>query len=98
MLNLEEVKIVATIEIANLFGVEYVKNHLADAAESYPSEENDDIEYEYFLGFEGDEKTGLWSVFARVSVNRETREVTFLDYKTPEGVRMENPVKPISFA
>lgn len=49
----------------------------------------------YFLGFENDDD--LWSVFAKVSVNRVTREVTFLDYKTPDGVRMENPISPISY-
>lgn len=48
------------------------------------------------MGFEGEE--GLWTVFAKVLVNRETKEVTFLDYKTPDGKRMENPIKPISFA
>ena len=56
----------------------------------------DDVEYEYFMGFESEE--GLWTVFAKVLVNRETKEVTFLDYKTPDGKRMENPIKPISFA
>ena len=98
MLNREEANIVATIKIAEFFGVEYVKKNLAEACESYPTDDYDNVDYEYFLGFEGDEESGLWSVFARVSVNRETREVTFLDYKTPDGVRMENPIKPISFA
>ena len=50
------------------------------------------------MGFEGDDETGKWTVFARVSVNRETEEVTFLDYKLPDGKRMENPIKPTSFA
>lgn len=49
----------------------------------------------YFLGFENVDD--LWSVFAKVSVNRVTREETFLDYKTPDGVRMENPISPISY-
>ena len=98
MLNREEANIVATIKIAEFFGVEYVKKNLAESCESYPIDDYDEVDYEYFLGVEGDDKTGLWSVFARVSVNRETREVTFLDYKTPDGVRMENPIKPISFA
>ena len=49
----------------------------------------------YFLGFEND--GDLWSVFAKVNVNRETREITFLDYKTPDGVRMENPISPNSY-
>lgn len=59
---------------------------------------SNDTEYEYFIGFEGDNTTNKWTVFARVSVNRKTKVVTFLDYKTPDGKRMENPVKPISFA
>ena len=31
-------------------------------------------------------------------VNRETKEVIFLDYKTPDGEKMKNPSSPISFA
>lgn len=98
MLNKDEAKILATIEIAKLLGIDYVKEHLSESCESYPTDDFDDVEWEYFLGFEGDEKTGLWTVFARVSVNRETEHVTFLDYKTPSGIRMENPIKPTSFA
>lgn len=97
MLNKTEAKMLATIEIANFFGIEYTKTHLENACESYPTDDYDEVDYEYFLGFEGDKDTGLWSVFARVSVNRETKSVTFLDYKTPDGKRMENPIKPISF-
>lgn len=98
MLNIVETQMLATIEIANLLGVEYVKAHLSDACRAYPPDSDDDVEYEYFLGFEGDDETGLWTVFARVSVNRETEKVTFLDYKTPDDKRMENPLKPTSFA
>ena len=98
MINKDEARVDAWVAIASKFGEEYFREHFEGSCQSYPPEENDDTEYEYFLGFEVDEKTGLWSVFARVSVNRETREVTFLDYKTPKGVRMEKPVKPISFA
>lgn len=98
MLNKIEAKMLATIEIAKMLGVEYVKERLNDSCESYPTDDYDDVEWEYFLGFEGDDSTGLWTVFARVSVNRETEEVTFLDYKTPDGKRMENPIKPTSFA
>ena len=98
MLNKTEAKMLATIEIAKKLGVEYVKAHLNGSCESYPTDNYDDVDWEYFLGFDGDDKTGLWTVFARVSVNRETEEVTFLDYKTPEGHRMENPIKPTSFA
>ena len=98
MLNKTEAKMLATIEIAKKLGVEYVKAHLNGSCESYPTDNYDDVDWEYFLGFDGDDETGLWTVFARVSVNRETEEVTFLDYKTPDGHRMENPIKPTSFA
>ena len=98
LLNTTEAKIDALGAIANLVGIDYFRNHIEEACESYPTDDFDDEDYEYFLGFEGDEKSGLWTVFARVSVNRRTKMVTFLDYKTPDGIRMENPVKPISFA
>ncbi len=97
MWNKDEAKVAATLFIANYFGKEYVKSHIADACEAYPSDENDEIEYEYFLGFEGDDETGLWTVFARVLVNRDTKECIFLDYRNPDGIRMENPLKPTSF-
>lgn len=38
-----------------------------------------------------------WMVFAKVNINMETREVTFQDYKIPNGKRMEKPINPISF-
>ncbi len=98
MLSIIEAKMLATIEIAIKFGGDYVKTHLNSSCESYPSDDCVNIEWEYFLGFEGDDESGLWTVFARVSVNRETKQVTFLDYKTPEGKRMDHPKKPISFA
>ena len=98
MINKFEARIAACGAIADLFGLEYFQSHIEHAFESYPSDEYDEEEYEYFLGFEGDKETGLWLVFARVLVNRKTKECTFLDYKTPDGVRMENPIKPISFA
>ena len=75
---------------------------------SFPTEKSasyekyDDVEYEYFIGFDDigdmDESDYKWKVFARVSVNRVTGEVTILDYKLPNGKRMENPIKPTSFA
>lgn len=98
MLNSYEAKIVACGSIADLFGIDYFKSHIADSCESYPNDNYDEVEYEYFLGFEGDDTTNLWTVFARVLINRETKDVIFLDYKTPDGIRMQNPVKPISFA
>ncbi|MBR3345570.1 MAG: hypothetical protein IKG46_01525 [Solobacterium sp.] len=72
--------------------MDYFKNHIEKSCEAYS--EGDDVDMMYFLGFENDD---LWSAFAKVSVNRVTREVTFLDYKTPDGVRMENPISPISY-
>lgn len=98
MLNKTEAKIAACGAVADLFGLEYFKSHFEDACQSYPTEDYDEVEYEYFLGFESDEETNLWTVFARVMVNRETKECVFLDYKTPDGKRMENPIKPTSFA
>lgn len=98
MINKEEARIDAWVSIAELMGKEYFREHFEGSCQAYPPDSDDDVEYEYFLGFEGDDETGLWTVFARVSVNRETRKVTFLDYKTPDGKRMENPLKPTSFA
>ncbi|MCR5516970.1 MAG: hypothetical protein K6F17_00145 [Lachnospiraceae bacterium] len=98
MLSKFEAKIAACGAIADLFGVDYFRSHFKDACEAYPADIYDDVEYEYFLGFEGAEDANLWTVFARVLVNRETKECIFLDYKTPDGKRMENPIKPTSFA
>ena len=96
MWNKDEAKVAAILYITELFGKDYVKSHISDSCEAYPSDEYDDVEYDYFMGFEGNDN--LWTVFARVLVNRETKKCVFLDYKTPDGKRMENPVKPISFA
>lgn len=96
MINKEEAKVDAWVAIADLFGKDYFRSHFENACHSYPDDQYDDVEYEYFIGFEG--KDNLWTVFAIVLVNRETEECKFLDYKTPDGKRMENPIKPISFA
>lgn len=99
MLNKTEAKMLATKEIAKKLGVEYVKAHLNGSCESYPTDNYDDVDWEYFLGFDDiEDESDNWKVFARVSVNRETEQVTFLDYKTPDGHRMDNPIKPTSFA
>jgi hypothetical protein len=94
MLNKDEAKIYTCYSIAQLVGLEYFKSHINKSCEAYS--EGDDANMTYFLGFEDNGK--LWSVFAKVNINRETREVTFLDYKTPDGTRMENPISPISYA
>lgn len=98
MLNHFEARIAAYGAIAELFGLEYFRQNIQEACQAYPPEESDEVDYEYFLGFEDDSTSGLWTVFARVTVNRETKTVTFLDYKTPDGTRMKHPVKPTSFA
>ena len=92
----EEARIIAILKIADLVGKEYFRSHWVGSCQAYTGD--DDVEYEYFLGFEGDDEKNLWTVFARVSVNRETEEAIFLDYKTPDGHRMENPIKKTSFA
>jgi len=38
-----------------------------------------------------------YAVIILVFAAAVTREVTFLDYKTPDGERMENPISPISY-
>ena len=98
MWNKDEAKVAALLFIADSFGKDYVKAHISDSCESYPTDDYDEVEYEYFLGFESDDTTNRWRVFARVLVDREKKECKFLDYKTPDGVRMENPIKPTSFA
>jgi hypothetical protein len=54
--------------------------------------------YEYFCGFAGNKKTNKWTVFARVLVNRETKEAVFLDYRLPTGERMKKPIKPVIYS
>ncbi len=98
MINNDQAKVDAWLAIADLMGRDYFRDHFEGSCHAYPPNDSDEVEYEYFIGFEGDEDNNLWTVFARVSVNRETEQVTFLDYKTPDGKRMENPIKPTSFA
>jgi len=93
MLNEFEAKINACGKIADLFGIEYFKSHISSAFEAY---QNQNEEFKYFIGFESDEN-GEWKVFAKILVNRTTKTSIFLDYKKPDGLRMENPVEPISF-
>ena len=99
MINKEEAKVDALVAIADLVGLDYFRNHIEKACESYPTDDYDDVEWEYFVGFDdAEDNSDNWNVFVRVSVNRETEQVTFLDYRTPDGNRMDNPIKPISFA
>lgn len=98
MINKNEARIEAWTIISELFGNEYFRSHFEESCESYPADDDDNIIFDYFMGFESDINTNLWTVFARVSVNRETKETYFLDYKTPDGKRMENPLSPIRLA
>ena len=84
---------IAILKMAEIFGKEYMRNHYFGACHSYTG--GDDRMYDYFTGFEGDDDTNKWTVFAYVRVDRETEEAIFLDYRLPDGTRMENPVRPI---
>ena len=97
MLTKEQATADAWLQISELVGREYFKEHFEGSTHSYPADSNE-VEYEYFIGFEGDDESDLWTVFARVSVNRETEKVTILDYKLPNGERMKNPIKPVRWA
>jgi len=98
MINKNEARIEAWTIISELFGNDYFRNHFEGSCESYPTDDDDSIIFDYFMGFESDSNTNLWTVFARVSVNRETKETHFLDYKMPDGKRMDNPPSPIRLA
>lgn len=102
MLTKEQAKMDAWLAIADLMGRDYFREHFDGSCHSYPDDKYDDVEYEYFIGFDdindAEENDYKWKVFARVSVNRESGKVTILDYKLPNGKRMENPIKPTSFA
>ena len=94
MITINEAKIEAWLAISNLFGSEYFRNNFENACSSYFDDNGTLI---YFIGFEDDGK--LWTVFAKVSVNRETKEICFLNYRTPNGkhviaLRGNNPNYP----
>ena len=62
MLNKFEAKIAACGAIADLFGVDYFRKHIEEACESYPTDDYNDVDYEYFLGFERNGDTNLWKI------------------------------------
>lgn len=94
MLSNNACRIKSILKIAELFGNEYVKENYHNSCTAYTNDDNDE-EYEFFCGFQSDNKTNKWLIFARVSVNRITEQVIFLDYKLPNGKRMEQPLKPV---
>lgn len=96
MISKDNAMAIAILKIAELFGKEYVRNNFFNACVSYPKTDN--VMYEYFCGFAGNENTNKWTVFARVLVNRETKEAVFLDYRLPTGERMKEPIKPVIYS
>lgn len=98
MISKDEAKAVAWLAIAELVSRDYFRSHFEGSCQAYP-DDRDDVEYEYFIGFDAvDGNDNKWKVFVRVAVDRETEKVTFLDYRLPDGRRMEAPVKPVRFA
>lgn len=98
LLTKDEAKVTAWRAVADLVGRDYFRNHFEGACQAFPDALSDQVDFEYFIGFEGDVQCNLWTVFARVSVNRETKRVTFLDYRLPNGERMANPISPVKMA
>ncbi len=62
MINKEEAKIEAWMAIADLFGKDYFRRHFEGSCQAYPPETEDDVLYEYFLGFEDSHKQRVLSV------------------------------------
>jgi hypothetical protein len=98
MITKAEAQAETWIAIADIVDAEYFRIYFDGSCHSYPDESYDDIDYEYFIGLEGDKEANLLTVFARVCVNRKTEEVTLLDYRTPDGTRMKIPIKPVRLA
>ena len=88
-------KIIGTLEMAKLFGDEYIRQNAIGAAESIS--EKIDGEIRYFLGSRGD-ASGSWTEYALVGVDPANDKARFLDYKLPDGKRMEKPIVPIPYA
>lgn len=89
MMSRADAKAAGIIFIADLFGRDYVKRTFQKSCQAYP--DDDETDFEYFVGFESE--NDRWSVYALVSVNRVTKEVSFLNYRLPNGETMPNPIK-----
>lgn len=87
---------IATIKIAEIIGKDYFRENYENSIKTELVNPKND--YPYFIGFEGDNEKNLWTVFAYVNVDRATESVTILDYRLPDGTRMENPIKPVRCA
>lgn len=84
--------------ISEVVGLDYFRANFKSACEAQMPNNDGVLIFDYFLGFDGDDDSNKWSVFVKVVVNRETQVVEIMDYKTPDGIIMENPPYPISFA
>ena len=51
-------------------------------------------EWKLFIGFESE--NNFWTVFGFVSIDTESGNTKVLDYRLPNGTRMENPLYRIS--
>ena len=52
MLTKEQAKVDAWLAIADLMGRDYFREHFEGSCHSYPDDKYDDVEYEYFIGFD----------------------------------------------
>lgn len=86
----------ATEMMIELFGIEYMREHMFNNCCHAQSEDGD--YFELFCGFVGDKETNKWTEFAYVHVHKETGEAEALDYKLPDGTRMKNPIKLVRCA
>ena len=88
MLNEETAVIRCIMEIANIFGFEYVKEHRNSPF--CRSVNNDVLTFSYL--FESTkQRPDLrpnrlgWTVYATVSINLKTEEIAVLEYRKPNG-------------
>lgn len=96
MLSTQNMIAIACTKMIELFGKDYMQKKFLGACHSKTFLSED--EFEFFCGFEGNDTTNKWTVFARIMVNCESGETQVLDYKLPNGLRMKNPIKPVLLA
>ncbi len=93
MLSLDVLYAKAVLKLADVYGMEYMKLKVKHT----PVARWDDgtcIVF-YFMFEDEDERPDLqanykgWTVYAGVSVDKNTGEATMLDYVLPDGTRME---------
>lgn len=87
----------AVKKMAELFGKPYLQKNMFNGEGAEARSWNGDY-FEYFVSFKGDRATNKWLEFAYVRVHKETGEAEFLDYRLPDGTRMENPIKRVRCA